>query len=158
MLEKEMATHSSILAWRIPWTEDPGGLQFMGLQRVGHDWATEHSVYVSILFSQFVAPLLPLLCPKSVLYVCISISALQKVHQYHFYSFHIYALIQGIFLFLTYFILYNKLYVQPLHENWLRCVPFYGCVIFHCICVPQHLYIFLCWWTSRLLPRPNYCK
>ena len=37
LLEKEMATHSSILAWRIPWTEDPGGLQFMGLQRVGHD-------------------------------------------------------------------------------------------------------------------------
>ena len=36
-LEKEMATHSSILAWRIPWTEEPGGLQFMGSQRVGHD-------------------------------------------------------------------------------------------------------------------------
>ena len=36
-LEKGMATHSSILAWRIPWTEEPGGLQFMGLQRVGHD-------------------------------------------------------------------------------------------------------------------------
>ena len=36
-LEKEMATHSSILAWRIPWTEEPGGLQPMGLQRVGHD-------------------------------------------------------------------------------------------------------------------------
>ena len=33
--------HSSILAWRIPWTEDPGGLKSMGLQRVGHDWATE---------------------------------------------------------------------------------------------------------------------
>ena len=36
-LEKEMATHSSILAWRIPRTEEPGGLQSMGLQRVGHD-------------------------------------------------------------------------------------------------------------------------
>ena len=36
-LEKEMAIHSSILAWRIPWTEEPGGLQSMGLQRVGHD-------------------------------------------------------------------------------------------------------------------------
>ena len=35
--EKEMATHSSIPAWKIPWTEEPGGLQFMGLQRVGHD-------------------------------------------------------------------------------------------------------------------------
>ena len=38
-----MATHSSILAWRIPWTEDPGGLQFMGLQRAGHDLATEQT-------------------------------------------------------------------------------------------------------------------
>ena len=36
-LEKEMATHSSILAWEIPWTEEPGGLQSMGSQRVGHN-------------------------------------------------------------------------------------------------------------------------
>ena len=36
-LEKEMATHSSILAWKIPWTEEPGRLQSMGLQRLGHD-------------------------------------------------------------------------------------------------------------------------
>ena len=38
--EKEMATHSSILAWRIPWTGEPGGLQSMGSQRVGHDKVT----------------------------------------------------------------------------------------------------------------------
>ena len=37
LLEKEMATHSSILAWKIPWTEGPGRLQSMGSQRVGHD-------------------------------------------------------------------------------------------------------------------------
>ena len=36
-LEEEMATHPSILAWEIPWTEEPGGLQSKGLQRVGHD-------------------------------------------------------------------------------------------------------------------------
>ena len=36
-LEKEMVTHSSILAWRIPWTEEPGGLQSMGSQSAGHD-------------------------------------------------------------------------------------------------------------------------
>ena len=35
--EKEMATHSDILAWRIPWTEEPGGLRSMGSQRVGHN-------------------------------------------------------------------------------------------------------------------------
>ena len=39
-LQKGMATHSSILAWRIPWTEEPGGLQLMGSQRVGHNWVT----------------------------------------------------------------------------------------------------------------------
>ena len=39
--EEEMATHSSILAWRMLWTEEPGGLQSMGLQRVGHDLATK---------------------------------------------------------------------------------------------------------------------
>ena len=40
-LEEEMATHSSILAWRIPWTEEPGRLQSMGSQRVGHDFVTK---------------------------------------------------------------------------------------------------------------------
>ena len=39
--EKEMATHSSILVWEIPWTEEPGGLQSMGLQRAGHDLVTK---------------------------------------------------------------------------------------------------------------------
>ena len=42
-LEKELATHPSILAWRIPWTEEPGGLQSMGLQTVRHDWVTNTS-------------------------------------------------------------------------------------------------------------------
>ena len=42
-LEKEMATHSSILAWRIPWTEEPGWLQSTGSPRVGHDWVTSPS-------------------------------------------------------------------------------------------------------------------
>ena len=40
MLEKEMATHSTILAWGILWTGEPGGLQSIGLQRVRHDWVT----------------------------------------------------------------------------------------------------------------------
>ena len=42
-LEKEMAIHSSTIAWKIPWTEDPGRLQSMGSQRVRHDWATSRS-------------------------------------------------------------------------------------------------------------------
>ena len=44
LLEKEMAAHSSILAWKIPWTAEPGRLPFMELQRVGHDWATSLSL------------------------------------------------------------------------------------------------------------------
>ena len=44
-LDKEMATHSSILVWRISWTEEPGGLQSMGLQRVIHDWATNTNIW-----------------------------------------------------------------------------------------------------------------
>ena len=47
-LEKEVATCSSILAWRIPWTEKPGGLQSMGLQRVGHDLATKEQQQMTI--------------------------------------------------------------------------------------------------------------
>ena len=44
-LEKEAAIHSSTIAWKIPWTEEPGSLQSMGSQRVGHDWATSLSLY-----------------------------------------------------------------------------------------------------------------
>ena len=44
-LEMEMATHSSILAWKIPWTEEPGGLESMGSQRVRHERVTEHACF-----------------------------------------------------------------------------------------------------------------
>ena len=43
-LKEDMATHSSFLVWKIPWTEEPGRLQSMGSQRVGHDLATEHTI------------------------------------------------------------------------------------------------------------------
>ena len=63
-LEKGMATHSSILAWRIPWTEESSGLQSMGSQRVRHNWVTKHThsvrnwssfmlLHVGIQFSQY---------------------------------------------------------------------------------------------------------
>ena len=42
-LEKEMANHSSILAWENPWTKKPGRLQSLGLQKLGHDWVTKHT-------------------------------------------------------------------------------------------------------------------
>ena len=49
ILEKAMATHSSTLAWKIPWMEEPGGLQSMGSLQVGHDWATTLSVFTSCI-------------------------------------------------------------------------------------------------------------
>ena len=61
LLEKGMATHSSILAWRIPWTEEPSGLQSMASQKAGHDWVTntyytllkdkEHYLFMILLHS-----------------------------------------------------------------------------------------------------------
>ena len=49
LLEKEMATHSSILTWKIPWTEEPLRLQYMGTQRVGHDWAISLSLLRKVM-------------------------------------------------------------------------------------------------------------
>ena len=59
-LEKGMATYSSILAWRIPWTEEPGRLQSMGLPRVGQDWETStffhfHLPVENFLYLRFVS-------------------------------------------------------------------------------------------------------
>ena len=51
MWEKEMATHSSTLAWKISWMGEPGGLQSMGLQRVRHDWVTSLSFFLSYYIS-----------------------------------------------------------------------------------------------------------
>ena len=51
-LEKEMATHSSTLAWKIQWTEKPGRQQTMGSQRIGHDWATSLSFFHFALFNE----------------------------------------------------------------------------------------------------------
>ena len=54
-----MATHSSILAWRIPWTEESGGLQSVESQRVGHNWATKHSTAgIDIKAQLSISPLL----------------------------------------------------------------------------------------------------
>ena len=57
-LKKEMASPSSIFAWRIPWTEELGGLQSMGLQRVGHNWVTKQQRLMMLTISPWV--LLPL--------------------------------------------------------------------------------------------------
>ena len=65
-LEKEMATHSSILAWKIPWTENPGRLQSMGSQRVGHDWATSLTYFTDSPPNNHASATLPIvLCWQS---------------------------------------------------------------------------------------------
>ena len=58
-LEEGMATHSSILAWRIPWTEEPGGLQSMGLTRVRHNWVTKHNTFVLLYVVSCISRVIP---------------------------------------------------------------------------------------------------
>ena len=55
-MQKEMATHSSVLAWRIPGTVEPGGLPSMGLHRVGHDWSNlqQQQLYTTVLLSHLI--------------------------------------------------------------------------------------------------------
>ena len=67
VLEKEMATHSSVLAWRIPGTEEPGGLPSMGSHRVGHDWCN-----LAAAAAYFLA-LLPYFCSSNLLFEAWSI-------------------------------------------------------------------------------------
>ena len=57
-LEKTIATHSSFLAWRIPWTEELGGLQSLGSQNVGHDWMTNTFTFTSHICLYFLHPLI----------------------------------------------------------------------------------------------------
>ena len=71
-LEKEMATHSSILAWEIPWTEEPGGLQSMGLQTAGHDLATKQQ-YILVFYS-FLLPNKMKVKVKSLSHVCLFVT------------------------------------------------------------------------------------
>ena len=124
-LAKEVATHSSILAWRIPGTAEPGGLPSMGLHRVRHDWsdvaaAAAAAVCLYVNANLLIHPTLSFPCcvPKSSLYVCISTPDLQiricKVHEYHFSRFYIYALIYNICFSLS----------DLLHYVWQTLGPF----------------------------------
>ena len=84
-------THSSVLAWETPWTEEPGGLQSIGLQRVRHNWVTNtRSVYMSIPISKFIPPLLSPLLTISLFSISVTLFLFCKyVHWYHFFGFHI---------------------------------------------------------------------
>ena len=92
-LEKGMATHSSILAYRIPWTEEPGGLQSMGLQKAGHDWVTNTFTLSSSYLSPvcwkeyFWSTVLPLLLCKDWLTIFMWVYLCGSVYEHSlFYS------------------------------------------------------------------------
>ena len=74
-LEKEMATHSSILAWRIPWTEESGGSIVLGSQWVGQNWATNTSLYwyLSTIYLNFLQKILSILLKKKNSSSCLSL-------------------------------------------------------------------------------------
>ena len=76
-LEKEMATHSSILAWRIPWTEEPGRLQSTGLRRVGHDWAASPSLSLSPRYVDVLPSVYP--CTFSRTWSCLADEAAMNI-------------------------------------------------------------------------------
>ena len=74
-LEKEVATHSSILAWKIPWTEEPGKIQSMGSKRVGHNWATSlftftffETIYLMGLLKDYISKVIERIALKHVYY------------------------------------------------------------------------------------------
>ena len=71
-LEKEMATPSCILDWKIPWTEEPGGLQSIGSQRVRHDWATSLSLSNKKPIFFIRAILVGVRCYLTTVFICIS--------------------------------------------------------------------------------------
>ena len=103
-LEKEIAFHSNILAWEILWPEEPGGLQSVGLQRVGHNWATEpthrHQEHVYVNPNRPIHPSLPFplgylyICS---LYLCFYFCLVNKMVYTNFLRLLIYALIYGLF-------------------------------------------------------------
>ena len=78
-LEKEMATHSSILDWRIPWTEEPGRLQSLGSQRVWHDWATNtHTHKPTQPFKINWMELISFVLKDSCLFFCCVLESIQR--------------------------------------------------------------------------------
>ena len=68
LLQEEMATHSSILSWEIPWTEESGGLQSMGSVRVGHNWARMRQAYFNIQMASIILWKINLLYVKELIF------------------------------------------------------------------------------------------
>ena len=164
-LEEGVATHSSIVAWRIPWTEEPGRLQSMESQRVRHDWsdlACMHSistVNISISISQFIllpsfTPWWPYICSLGLcLYFCFV-----KMITLFFSESTLYALIYSICFSPTdlLYSIWQSLGQSTIHVSTKDPISFLfnGWVTFCCIYVPHFLYHS---YFFKLLPQLKVC-
>ena len=164
ILEKEVAPHSSTLAWKIPWTEEPGRLQSMASRRVRHDWATSRSLFTFMHWRRKWQPT-PVFLPGGSqgqgslvgcrLWGCTELDttdATQKQQQQNLILFHLFSLssklpliqpVEGFLCPLTY----------PLPPSFFKC--------FHTIWpkkIPQAFILFFLWPSPRisLFPPPRY--
>ena len=140
-LGEEMATHSSILAQRIPKTVEPGDLQSMGSQRVGHDWATAHA-YPLKINSPFLFPSSPWQPPFYCLCLWFWLFYFMQVEPYNISLFmaglcHLAKSFSGFIHFVTY-------------VRILLTLLFKDCIIFLCIYIPHFIYPFFCEWMLVL--------
>ena len=177
--EKEMATHSSILAWKIPWTEEPVRLQSMGSQRVGHDWAISLSLivknclfYVSVHYVCMYLSINHLCIYESVshlhIYVSMCLSMYPSVSMYqlstdlsnnHLYIYLcIYVAIICVSMYLCihplsmYLSIYPSLYLSIIYvSNYHLCI--YLCIYQSSMCLSVYLcviYLRKCSWIFIL--------
>ena len=126
---------------------------------------TYGNVHVSVIFSQIIQHLpspteskVCSLCSLCLYVVYVSFAVCRIVNTVFLNSIYMHQYTVLVFLCLTYFTLCNRFQVHPPHWSWLKCIPFYSWVILHCVYEPLLPYPFTCWWVSRLLPCPSYCK
>ena len=136
-----MATHSSTLAWKIPWLEEPGGLQSMGSLGVRHDWATSLSLFTFIHWRRKWHPT-PVFLPgesqgQGSLVGCSPWDWKESTRLSNFtFTFHF----------------YHLAYVHPRCSKYQHFIPLYGQMIFHCEDIPQLVYPFISWLSFTLFP------
>ena len=124
-LEEGIATHSRIIAWRIPWTEEPGGLPSMRSQRVRHDWSDlahthAHHVYMSVQIPNLRPSPFLFSNRKFVFYVYKCVSVLLRSSFGSFFSFHIYVISCGIMSFSVWLISLNMIISRSIQK--MQCL------------------------------------
>ena len=124
-VEKEMATHSNILAWRILWTEEPGELQSTGSQRVGHDWATSLSLSFFPTWSLFQSLCLPSPSPSPALSLSPTAPRLPPLFLMHTLS-YVSNIVHVMCYICVYYLIVNLLYLSFV-SFWIE----YLSVVFH---------------------------